>query len=250
MSNKNENMKKNLFLLSCLVSLLAQSASAADEFNPMTKPNVVKVNLMSLGFKNFGLQYERVLAKKFSVACQVRWMPKGSVLGSAALDKAMDSDSLSIADFKIGTFAITPEFRYYPRHAGKGFYFAPYLRYRTMNLEVPIDYGTDQSVYAKGKFSSMMGGLMIGSQFNLSKSITLDWYILGFQYGTTKVDVDVTTTKTLSADDQADISNNINNFTSDFPNIKTTVGSNGGAITGTLEALGFRGFGLSLGYKF
>ncbi|HNF71954.1 MAG TPA: DUF3575 domain-containing protein [Chitinophagaceae bacterium] len=247
-------MKKNtLILLSILFSSLSVFAAGGD-YSPKVKPNIVKLNLMSLGFKNFGVQYERILGDKISVACQLRLMPKGSLIGASAINTVVDEDSVDVADFKAGSFAITPEFRFYPRHAGKGFYLAPYLRYRTMNFESPIQYtddnGASQNVYAKGDFSSIIGGLMIGSQFRLGSMVTLDWFILGLQYGSTNVDVKVTNTETLSVNDQNDIKSNVDDVLSRYENIKTTIGPNGGTIEGTLGMLGFRGFGLNLGIRF
>ncbi|GBL34488.1 hypothetical protein EMGBS15_00830 [Filimonas sp.] len=201
------------------------------------------------------------MGEKISVACGVRFMPKGSLTFTHTIDNLAnsnaDADSVKLSDWKAGSFAITPEFRFYPKHAGKGFYLAPYFRYRTIGLDLPVDYtdnnGVAQKVSAKGNITSLMGGLMIGSQFNLGSMVTLDWYIIGLQYGSSNIKLDVTTTKTLSADDQADVRSNlqeIKNLSGKFDNINYNVNANGGNIEGKLSAIGFRGFGLNLGFKF
>lgn len=231
----------------------------AQENNSKTllKPNIIKINLTGLAVKNIAVQYERILGNKISIACQLRYTPKGSLYFNKALEQIKETDSADIAysDIETGGYAITPEFRFYPRQAGKGFYLAPYFRYRNVNFDAPVSYvddnGKTQFALSNGDFNSLIGGLMIGSQFKLGKMITLDWYILGLQYGTTKVDVKVATTETLSANDQEDIRTSIEDFTNDFRNnLTTTVGPNGGTILGTLSMFGFRGFGLNLGFRF
>ena len=94
---------------------------------------------------------------------------------------------------------------------------------------------------------------MIGSQFNFGKMITLDWFIIGLQYGSSNIKMDITTTQTMSAADQNDVRNNldeIKSWSKKFDKINYTVGANGGNITGKLSMIGVRGFGLNLGFRF
>lgn len=227
------------------------------EYDPMAKPNIVKLNLTSLAFKNISLQYERILGNKISVACNVRLMPKTSLVFSNTIDNASGSDSVNLGDWKAGSLSFAPEFRFYPKHAGKGFYLAPYFRYRNMNVDLPVNYVDDnnkqQNVTATGKFNTYIGGLMIGSQFNLGPMVTLDWYIIGIQYGVTNGDITLKTTQTLSANDQADIKStfqDIKDASNAFNDITYSTNPNGGTIGGKYGMLGFRGFGLNLGFKF
>lgn len=245
---------KKIMMLCALIGLTQMATAQKSSYDPMARPNIVKLNLSGLAYKNIAVQYERILGNKISVACQLRFTPKGSMMFSKALDQVIDSDSVQSSDIKSGGFAITPEFRFYPRHAGKGFYLAPYLRYRNVNFDAPVSYlddnGKTQYVTSEGNFNSFIGGLMIGSQFNLGKMVTLDWFILGLQYGSTKVDLKVKNTEPLSANDQADIKSSVEDFTDYFGNLNTVVGPNGGSVTGTLAMLGFRGFGINIGFKF
>ncbi len=260
-------MKKKILFAALLmtaqsISLFAQRSSGSD-YDPMARPNIVKINISSLAYKNISLQYERVLGNKISVSCGVRFMPKGSLAYTKPIDNLANSnsnsnsDSVHLSDWKANSLAITPEFRFYPKHAGKGFYLAPYFRYRTIGLDLPVDYtdgnGVKQHVSAKGNLSSYIGGLMIGTQFNLGKMVTLDWYIIGFQYGSTNIKLDVTSTKTMTATDQQDVRSNlqeIKDLSNSFKNINYVVNANGGNISGKYNSLGFRGFGLNLGFKF
>ncbi len=258
-------MKKKLLFAALLVAaqathVLAQKNGGSD-YDPMAKPNIVKINLTSLAYKNIALQYERILGDKISVACGVRFMPKGSLAFTNTIDNLANSgsssDSVKLSDWKAGSLAITPEFRFYPKHAGKGFYLAPYLRYRTISLDLPVNYtdgnGAQQSLSANGNITSFMGGLMIGSQFNLGKMVTLDWFILGLQYGSSNIKLDIKTTQTMSAADQNDVRDNleeIKDLSKKFDDINYSVNANGGNIDGKLSSIGIRGFGLNLGFKF
>jgi len=237
-------------------NVMAQERGGSD-YDPMEKPNIVKINLISLVYKNISLQYERVLGEKISVAIGLRYMPKSSLVFTNTIDQLASADSTNLSDWKASSYAITPEFRFYPKHAGKGFYLAPYLRYRNVGLDLPVDYrddnGVQQNVSVTGNLSSLIGGLMIGSQFNLGKMITLDWYIFGLQYGVSNGKLDIATSKPLSANDQADIRSSLADLkaaSNSFNDINYVVTSSGGSISGKFGALGFRGFGLNLGFKF
>jgi hypothetical protein len=163
---------------------LESNDNSSSSYDPLAKPNIIKLNLSSLVFKNFAVQYERILGNHISVACQVRLMPQSAQRYNEFVNDLSDADSnLILNKWKVSSFAVTPEFRYYPRHAGKGFYLAPYLRYRTFSMDVPASYydsdDTLQSLSLKGKSTTLIGGLMIGSQFRLGNSVTLDWFIIG-----------------------------------------------------------------------
>ena len=254
-------MKKKILVMACLISVYTLQVNAqrsnSSDYDPKARPNIVKLNISSLVYKNISLQYERVLGEKISVACGIRFMPKGSLPFSDGINTLASSDSTKASDWKAGSFALTPEFRFYPKHAGKGFYLAPYLRYRNVSLDLPVDYtddnGVRQHIDAKGSFSSIIGGLMIGSQFNFGKMITLDWYIIGFQYGSNHGSLTINTSQALSANDQNDIRNTLEDIRTSanvFKKMNYTVASNGGSISGTFNSFGIRGFGLNLGFKF
>lgn len=249
-------MKKlSLFILVLMfnVSVFAQKEKQKAEM-PAAK-NCVKLNLTSLFFKNVGIQYERVLAPKISVACQVRLMPKGSLPMANSLDAAA-GDSLDVSSIKVGSFAITPEFRFYPKHAMKGFYLAPYLRYRNAGLEAPLKYVDDnnanQSILMNGNLTSFGGGLMFGAHFNIGKMVSLDWFILGFQYMVSNGTLDAKTSVPLSASEQQDLRNELSSSQSDNKLFKYsyTVTANGATVSSKFGAIGLRGMGLNLGFRF
>lgn len=258
---------KKLVLLFAAVCLYGSAALAQREYNSgmgdgqmPERLNAVKLNLSGLAYNNIALQYERALAPKISVACQLRYTLKGGLPFSNTLSSAnSSSDSLNVfGTAKMGGWAVTPEFRFYPRHVMKGFYLAPYLRFRGISLDYPISYTDDnnvsQKVTATGNFTSFGGGLMIGSHFNLGKAISLDWFIIGFQYMMTNGSFKATTTQALSSNDQQEIRNDLEEIKSDVGNFlkdfSYSVNSNSLSINSKFGMIGLRGFGINLGYRF
>src|SRR5690606_34078277 len=99
--------------------------------------NNVKLNLFALPLKNFSLQYERGLNENISVSMGVRFQPKSKLPFANTLSDLFESDGeegdATLTDFfdnaKAGSWAITPEFRYYfGKQPLNGFYVAPYVR--------------------------------------------------------------------------------------------------------------------------
>lgn len=253
-------MKKTILLSLTLlfsVALFAQNDDKGSKNEMPEKKNCVKINLLSLAYKNIGIQYERALAPKIAVACQIRFMPKGSLPFSNSLDAAA-GDSIDISAVKVGSFAITPEFRFYPKHVLRGFYLAPYLRYRNVSLEAPVTYTDDQNksqtLTLDGKFSTFGGGLMIGSHFNIGKSFSLDWFILGAHFTSTKMSLSGKVSGVnLSQSEQNDLRNELNSALADnqlIKNYAVSVNSAGADLTGKFSFVGLRGFGLNFGYRF
>ncbi len=75
-------MKKISFLLLLLsVTLIgqAQIREKSESDGLPERTNCVKLTLTGLAFRNIGVQYERALGGKISVAAQIRIMPKGSL---------------------------------------------------------------------------------------------------------------------------------------------------------------------------
>lgn len=259
-------MKKTIILactlLLCSATLFAQDDDLTKSHKPgkegmPEKKNCVKINLLSLAYKNIGIQYERALAPKIAVACQIRFMPKGSLPFSNSLDAAA-GDSLDVSAIKVGSFAITPEFRFYPKHVMKGFYLAPYLRYRSVSLDAPMTYTDDQngsqSILLTGKFSTFGGGLMIGSHFNIGKSFSLDWFILGAHFSSTSMSLSGKAAgANMSTTEQADLKKQLDEAVVDNKLLKDPViivNAQGADVSGKFTFVGFRGFGLNFGYRF
>lgn len=247
---------KKLTLLTLTLGL--SLASVAQEKAEMPeKKNAVKLNLSSLAYKNIGIQYERAFHPKLTVAAQIRFMPKGSLPFTSALDGA-SGDSLDITSIKVGGWAITPELRFYPRHAMKGFYLAPYLRIRNISMDAPggISYVDNNNASKKidlsGNMFSIGGGLMIGSHFNIGKSFSLDWFIIGVHFTSSNLKLNAGGLN-LSAADQSKIEADALSTLSDQNFIKkysVDATPTGVDLTGKFGMVGLRGFGLNFGYRF
>ena len=250
---------KKLTLLALLASIsLSTFADDKEKKKEMPlKKNCVKLNLSSLSFKTVGLQYERAIAPKFSAAIQLRFSPKSTLPGVKNLESQL-GDNQTIVSAKMSSLAITPEFRYYVRHAMKGFYLAPYLRYRKLNMDAPVSYvnsnNATQVIDLNGKFSSFGGGLMMGSHFNIGKSISLDWFIIGFQYMSTKADFTAAHNLGLSTADQQKLRDELNSVLGDadavFKDNTVTVDANKIGVSSKFGLPGIRGMGFNLGYRF
>lgn len=207
-------LKKNLCLLLLVtisfVNASAQKKEKEDKDEPMQQKNMIKLNLPALALKNITVQYERAVAKKVSVAGTLRLMPKGSIpLKSTFINLADDPDTeRQINNLSIGNFAFMPELRYYfsKKGAFNGFYLGLFGNFASYNADVAIEYddnGNTETIPMSGKITGTTVGLMIGTQFRLSKRLNLDWWILGPNYGSSKGTL--TGTKTMNAIEQQNL---------------------------------------------
>lgn len=237
-----------------IFGLLISSTVLAQENENKTAnfKNVIKINLGSIAVKNIAMQYERAVGKKTSVALGLRFQPYGNLPFRSVIEDQVDDPDVQVGDFKIGNFALTPEFRFYfGKGALKGFYVAPYVRYASFKTQAPFNYtsGSDtKTAFFTGKISSISGGILFGSQYRLSKKFVLDWWILGGHFGHSNGDLKFTAS--LSPSDQADLKSTLDDLDIPLIKIKHDINANGGTITSDGAWAGFRGFGLNLGYRF
>lgn len=121
------------------------------------KRNAFKANLFSPIFKTGSFFYERKVSDALSLQ-----------LGFLFTE---DSKFLS-ENLKMSGYAFTPEIRFYPskNEDVKGFYLAPYFRYRTVDIK-NVETGGLASLTSYG------GGLLIGGQFIFGNIVVLDAFI-------------------------------------------------------------------------
>lgn len=233
---------KKLLLTLLLFSSLALNAQT----------NVVKINVMSLFLTNVSLQYERTLNEHSSVALGFSFLPSRGLPSFTVKDN--NSEDLGALSF--GGWSITPEYRYYfSGKAPKGFYMAPYFRHASYSIDaLGVTYnssttGLDERVFVDGNFKSNVLGLMFGSQWNLGEHMTLDWWILGFGFGSQKATI--AGSGNFDPLEQQDLRNDIADIDNDVPGDLTyTVTSNTISVSYKYSSPAVRGFGLCLGYKF
>jgi hypothetical protein len=169
---KTNQMKKISLLLCFLPSIIFAQKTT-------TSKNILKTNLFGNVIGNYNLTYERAIAKKVSFSLGVRYMPKTGIpsVSKNFAEEQINDKNIRIEQFQLGNYAITPELRFYlGKGWTKGFYIAPYARYASFDLQVPMSYdftplGASEKAYANfsGTFTSLSGGLLLGAQFNLSK---------------------------------------------------------------------------------
>jgi len=223
--------------------------------------NIIKTNISGDIIQNYNLTYERSLVKKLSLSIGVRYMPKSTVPYKEKLEELINNKDVRVSDFQMGNFAITPELRLY-LSAGKmkGFYIAPYARYASFDLSVPVTYTnsnlptTKASALFVGKINSISGGLLIGTQFQLAKKLVMDIWIIGGHYGNSSgtiyaVDINPAVN---NAQDRKALQDQLNDLKEIGPfRFEGTVTS---ATTAEVKSVGpwagIRGLGLNLGIRF
>ncbi|HTN47510.1 MAG TPA: DUF3575 domain-containing protein [Flavipsychrobacter sp.] len=251
---------KRIVLAALLSSLCAPAIAQNDKetvkSNTEFAKNNIKLNLFALPLKNFSFQYERGLNEHISVALGVRLQPKSGIAFRGLITNGLEDSDDAVSDFlndaKMGSWGITPEFRYYfGKKPLSGFYIAPFLRVGGNSLEGTYifkkDDGSLKSIDFSGKMNSVFGGLLFGAQWHLSKRVLLDWWIAGPSYGSIKLDLDAEVDMTdVSIDDQDDLENTLNSIGYNGKNFDAKVNDNGVILKGKLPMVGLR-TGLCIG---
>jgi Protein of unknown function (DUF3575) len=236
----------------------ADNSSEKEKKTAAHKMNIFKVNLTALPFKNYSFQYERVLHKKISAALGIRFMPSGNLPFKESLKDAANGDAdleKAINDAQLSNFSITPEFRFYTgkRGYGRGFYLAPYYRYAKFNADaIPISYDGgigSKTINLKGDMTTHTGGLMIGAQWFLGKSVTLDWWIIGAHYGTGSGTFTGTPSTPFTVLEQNDIRQTIEDFDLPVGTLKAEVIANSAKAIFDGPWAGIRG-AITIGFRF
>ena len=253
-------MKKVSFILIAIVSMApflhAQDTTSMTKI--ITKPvhhnNIVKVNLLALGLKTITIQYERVIGRKTTLAVGLRMMPKGNLpfehnFRSAVKDSTTQNQ---LDNFKTSNFAIMPEIRFYLSRKGAyhGFYIAPFISYSHYTASLPYNYtdnGADETIPLSGSTNTISGGLMFGAQWKIGKTLYLDWWIFGPNYGSSKGSL--SGTQSLSASEQTSLKSSIDGLNVPLVKTTSTVSANGAILNFNGPWAGIRS-GLCIGFRF
>ncbi len=247
---KKKHMKKLMVLLVC-IPFLAQSQRL------IGGKNIVKWNVASMAFKNYHFTFERHIFKNISFSVSYRTMPKGTLPYQDLLRDQISSNDIDFSKLEIGNTAITPEARIYlGLRKMRGFYFAPYVRFATFDITLPVKYtvneGTPTAITKEalmtGKIKSTSPGLMIGYQFHIATKVVLDFQIIGGHYGTSKGDLNFATT--LNTDEQNALRTNLSEIQANPFKFTSTVNGSGAKIMSDGPWAGIRGINLGLGIRF
>lgn len=247
-------MRKLIFaflMLPCLT--MAQSLIGGN--------NIIKANLSSLAFGNYHVTYERSIAKKLSLSVSYRFMPKTGIPYASQLQDMIKLDNVKVAGITMANTAITPELRIYLGTGKmKGFYIAPYARFASFDLAVPISYdagsGIKKDVTFEGTIKSTSAGLMIGMQKQIAKKLVLDIWFIGGHYGSGSGTINATINPPLANapfDERAALQTELNKLKDAGGPFKFegTVTSNTNAVIKSDGPwAGVRGAMISLGFRF
>jgi len=260
-------MKKNtrnfaagsIIALSCYAQLVGAQTVTNDTI-PAGGKHILKMNVAALVTKTFSFQAERAVGKKISVAVAIGARGKSSLPFTSTFENLADADDedtkRAIRDFKTSNISVTPEVRFYLGKKGvfHGFYVAPFGRYAKYDIESPIQVTVDQinqteRILFNGDIKTFTGGVMIGAQWQLSKLVYLDWWILGPNFGSSSGKL--VGTRPLNVLEQAELRNQLDDLLDDVPLINPTysVDGNGAQIDVKGQWAGLRG-GLAVGFRF
>lgn len=245
-------MLRQIFFIACLC-FISYTLFAQKEGDWLEKNNILKVNLSALAFKNISVQYEVKDGKKASVAVNLHTIPYSKLpFQNVFKDLLSDNPDIQYDQFKLGSFGVITELRYYlsKRGAFQGFYLGPFLGYNSYKMNLPIKYNTKMGDFG-GKINVLSAGIQIGAQFHIGKSLVLDWWILGPNYGSASGKFDFI--GTLSGSEQDELRAAIETLKQDIPFklIKTyVIGNGGGTFVTKGPWAGIRALGINLGIRF
>jgi hypothetical protein len=180
------------------------------------------------------------------------------------IENAFASSVLDYGNVTVSNLSITPEARFYILGGMRGFYIAPYARFATMDLNVPIRYSNSSSGSLNkeadfvGKITSTSGGVMIGTQHQLFKKIVIDIWIIGGHYGSSHGDINATYTPTdpnnplVTHYEKQSIQNGINSINPAPFKVSGTVSQTTPTAHITVDGpwAGIRALGINVGVRF
>jgi hypothetical protein len=246
----------NFLLASILcVGLSAGTALAQDkpaESKSSDGKNMIKINLPALAVSNFSFQYERAIGAKTSVGLGLRIRPEGDLPFKSFLEKSIDDQETwdSFKETQLSSFAISPEIKFYfGKSVFHGFYVAPFVTYATYGGNVTALYGTnnESKLPLKGDITAITGGVKLGGQWALTKSIYLDLFF-GPNYGVSSGSL--AGSKSLTASEQQEVEDFLEDL-EDLPLVKIKYDVDGNGAKADFDGPwgGLRA-GLSVGFRF
>jgi len=228
-------------------------------FNLFAQDNIVKANLLGLGFTSLNATYERPFADNMSVTLGLNgvFSFKRDITGTYVDNGGVTRERSAEARFK--GFGITPGFRFYTGgNAPEDFYLEPFLRYYRYTIEV-TDYEHERDngeivlVDGDGNITGIGGGLQIGKQWITSSNFVIDVHG-GFGLASGKLEFS-TMDEDLTSQEYADIKEEIDNDLEDatvgfLEDVVVTATDESASVNLDGALLPIIRFGVSLGYYF
>jgi len=228
--------------MKCLSTLLAalcmcqvvssQNGPSPDRAQWQVRRSIIKLNLTSPILKNYAVQYEQVINKFLSVAFSGRIMPAATLPFKNEIKNRIVKEDIELVDdivdkMKFTNYALTPELRFYlgRKGYGRGFYIGPYYRfaqYKIPGNTLSFDESGEQyTIDISGKVTAHTGGLLMGAQWQLGKSLGLDFWIAGPGLGTARGTIAGLSDPLLTPDNQEELRKQLEKI--DIPLTKETI---------------------------
>ena len=241
-------------------SVVTDTTESKSGKKKIRQSNFIKTNLTSIVFKNYSLQFERTLTRKFSFAVAFRTMPSTTIPFKnkiISLIGTNDSNTKqTIEKLRLSNIAITPEFRLYlsKKGFGRGFYIAPFYRYakfKTNDLVFTYEdnLNVKSTINLSGDLTSNTGGILFGVQKFLGKHICLDFWLFGPHYGSGVGKFSGVSSKPLTQQEQDDLRQQLEDLDIPLTNKTVIVTANGASLKLDGPWAGIRS-GFSIGVKF
>ncbi len=264
-----------------LITLLLLTAIATSSI--FSQKNAVKLHLESLFYGAANIAYERNIGDKITAGINIGiFIPREIPTFIPAEDTVANYVDTDKIKNNFSGLMITPEFRFYPKGNGKGFYLGGYLKYSNYKLgttqtntyalsndeynalDTQADYYNDVNHSAKEiditsnidyKLKQFGGGLQLGVQWLIADRFVIDWGFIGFGYNVFKASGELTILGDIPIEYSKyanDVENEINNGLTELPgNPKATVVGKDKSLKASIPfaSPGLRSF-LSIGMKF
>ena len=251
---------KNVLLVLIGLFLASNVNGQVAAVAPIIGANVIKVNVSSsLALGHYLFQYERALSLNRSIGLGIGVSSNVDLpFKKQLLDQYGDNaDAVrAIETTKFDKLTITPEYRFYLNKKGApiGFYLATFVRYTKFSFSGDYSFTPSNGILhiapVTGSLNGIGGGAMIGVQWALGKTITLDWWIVGPFAGVQNGDFNGTSDMSDMSDaDKAKLESDIEDTDIPLWNIDATVENNtvNAKISGPF--VGVRMFGICLGVR-
>lgn len=192
-------------LISQVNSLNEAEDSAVLDSTGNTARNFLKVNLPSFILSTYSIQYEFFPTDWMSLGLSFKFTPeRGMVSKEKVIEIVEDTNNMDNISSPAGRFldqlrfrgsTLTPEIRFYlGKGLGKGFYLGPMLRFDHYKFTSEYLFQPEDQIYNldfDGKLKSFGYGLIMGAQYPIGKSFTIDFFI-GPYLSNIKIDTDST----------------------------------------------------------
>ncbi len=151
---------------------------------------VIKVNVLPLAIRSYGIGYETTWSDRWSTSLAVNYRPGNSFPRRSDMEGYYSDTDIHVHQTEISHLSVTPEVRrYFALGSGlRGFYLGMFLQYASFGYNGRIDYvGGAASNFSnfsfRGGVNAFTAGASIGRQWRFGKSVYLDWQMIAPNFG-------------------------------------------------------------------